>query len=149
MESVGTWQGIYSLVRDDDIKPFILHNMTDSLRFSFLVTPTDVDSNYVNTDYGLNKFRIVSCLYTPGDSLNMINLKVDGVIKNVMSRTFTNSPSTTIFIGKSPRNTSPPYIHGYIAELIMYDRGLSDIEVTKVECYLWHKYNIDCEGCND
>ncbi len=147
MEEAGTSQGIFSLVRDDNIKPFILHNLNKSLRFSFLVTPLDADNYYVNSDYGLQKFRIVSCLYTPG-TLDMINFKVDGTVKNVMSRSITSTSSTTMFIGKSPVNSSPPYINGYIAEIVMYDRGLTDAEVKQVECYLWHKYNINCAECS-
>lgn len=81
-------------------------------------------------------------------TLDMINFKVDGTVKNVMSRSITSTSSTTMFIGKSPVNSSPPYINGYIAEIVMYDRGLTDAEVKQVECYLWHKYNINCAECS-
>jgi len=149
MDEAGTWQGVFSLVRDDDIKPFVLHNMGEALRFSLLVTSADIDSNYLNTEFGLGKFKVVSCLYTPGEELDMVNLKIDGALKSVMSRSITSTGSASMFVGRSPRNTSPPYFSGYIAEIIMYDRGLTDIEIQQVECYLWHKYNIECEGCNE
>jgi type II secretory pathway pseudopilin PulG len=94
-----------------------------------LISPTNITIN--------NKFQIFIFDYNK----SIRNLYVDGVFKNNISPTINPRESTNLnnAIGKT---YSVEYLVGSIAELIIYDRALLDVERKDIEKYLSKKWAI-------
>ena len=99
-------------------------------------------TNWMGADYAL------AGLVYDGSGEHRLNGDVQS--NGTISGSARNNSSITddLFIGA--RNGSGTfYSEGDIAEILVYDRALSDGERKEVECYLSNKYALEVSGCTD
>src|SRR5438034_3425135 len=102
------------------------------------------EANLMSVDLGLGTFPILTVTSTPGDEGT--RLYVDG--KRNGQRARTGGPlrmdevriGSRYYIYNSPSAIEQGFLHGAIAEILVYGRLLSDQERTQVEDYLKAKY---------
>jgi hypothetical protein len=87
-------------------------------------------------------FRLLSGIWTPGEVLQSY---VDGSIGNTASNPPVSTITTTsepVLLGSTTDSPSSFFLTGEIAEVIVYNRALSDTERQSVETHLNTKYNL-------
>ncbi|NGP87819.1 DUF2341 domain-containing protein [Fodinibius halophilus] len=115
---------------NDLIKAGILGNSPDNQLESF-------------SDIQTTQGQILSYDWKSNEEYNLV---VDGVLNNPSAisspPTGTLSNATKVLVGQGAKDGASQSWDGYIAEVILYDRFLSENERESIEDYLSEKYNI-------
>lgn len=108
----------------------------------------DNTPHYLFTPCSLNAFHIISS--TTNNQLGKAELFLDGISKkidNTLVKNYNMNSTFYFFIGAYNNNTNgktPPlagfYLNGDIAEIVIYNRTLSQLERQQIENYLRLKY---------
>ncbi|MEE9326609.1 MAG: invasin domain 3-containing protein [Cocleimonas sp.] len=86
-----------------------------------------------------NTYHIASTRYGQGESIPLVNiLRLDGILLDTNNVVKPHSDSKTNIGSIGDGN----YLDGKIAEALIYDRALSDAEITLVENYLSDKWGL-------
>jgi prepilin-type N-terminal cleavage/methylation domain-containing protein len=154
--SAPSFGAIYSTILNNGIPNtggFLLYKSTKTSNNNIFSFATGVGStyNYAETpEITLNKAYIVTSTITGTSASDSKSIYQNGVLKasytgNVYA-VHNNSSLTTNSFAIGCNSASSRFFNGYISEIIMFDRALSDDERVTVEKYLSKKYSILLNG---
>ena len=110
-------------------------------------TTTRVSTSTTNGNLANNTKTIIQCIYGGGSTDGDNTFKIDtqtgsGTLTNCLSLSKTNSNDETLDFNAVGLNSSSQYIHGYVDEIVIFNRKLNTEEATEVRTDMISRNNM-------
>lgn len=140
---------VYSVILGSGLSKFVfMTGNSSSSGYAYVINPSDIRQiNYSGVGAWSNgaavtSWEVSSIVRDSSVNSGFPNLYIDGVLKTLSTpgSTSYNSPVGSTVVGATQAETA--LFHGDIAEIIVYNRALLEVERKKVEDYLMNKWGI-------